>query len=165
MIGEGASYNRLRAGRLRLTAQVLTEFQHQIQREPTHPEAGGVLLGRWIQGCSDVVVDAVTTPLPGDQRGPCHFHRAREAHQRAVDRYWREQQQRATYLGEWHTHPQDRPVPSRVDFAGWTDRLRDDVPGDALFFVIVGRVEMVVYEGQKTPTTRIGALSTVVVAC
>lgn len=77
------------------------------------PEQGGILLGRVVEG--EVVVEEATVPGFGDQFGRFFFHRDRSRAQRAVDRAWRESNGTVIYLGEWHTHPEAYPTPSRRD--------------------------------------------------
>jgi integrative and conjugative element protein (TIGR02256 family) len=115
-------------------------------------EAGGVLLGRYILGCRDVVVDEVTTPMAGDQRTRLSFHRNPQFHQQVIDERWKSSRGTCHYLGEWHTHPEPLPTPSRIDLEDWRRRLREDrYPGDSLFFVIVGTREVAAWEGSQSP--------------
>ncbi len=125
----------------------LAEMRRFIQDGVGKPEAGGVLLGRHLLGIGDIIVDRVTPPLPGDRRGRFRFHRARRRHQEAIDRAWGESDGTCTYLGEWHTHPQDHPEPSCIDRLDWWRKLRVDRFSEPIFFVIVGIVETRVWEG------------------
>ena len=78
-------------------------------------ETGGVLLGYEPDGSDDVVVTAVTGP------GPTALH-ARSAfvpddlyHARAIAAVYESSGRRATYLGDWHSHPGGAAAPSRKD--------------------------------------------------
>jgi integrative and conjugative element protein (TIGR02256 family) len=113
-------------------------------------EAGGVLVGRYIRDCLDVVIDDVTIPMRGDRRGRCSFFRARDRHQQAIDQAWQESEGTIHYLGEWHTHPEKTPTPSPTDQADWNQHLqRDRFSGDTLFFIIVGTEFIRVWEGHR----------------
>jgi len=81
-------------------------MRHYVQDVPTKPEAGGVLLGRHILETGDIIVDLITEPMPSDRQGRFRFFRARRPHQAAIDRAWRASGGTYTYLGEWHTHPE-----------------------------------------------------------
>jgi integrative and conjugative element protein (TIGR02256 family) len=110
-------------------------------------EAGGVLLGRHLRDRSAIIVDALTTPQPGDRRSHTRFHRARRHHQAAIDEAWRNSGGTCTYLGEWHTHPEQIPTPSDVDWTDWRRRLHKDHYTEPLFFIIIGIIEIRVWEG------------------
>lgn len=118
------------------------------QIRSSHTEAGGVLLGRYILGCQDRVVDEVTVPMRGDRRMRLAFHRSPERHQEVIDSRWAASRGTCQYLGEWHTHPEFSPTPSSTDLSDWRRRLRaDQFDGDSLLFVIVGIREVRAWEG------------------
>jgi integrative and conjugative element protein (TIGR02256 family) len=113
-------------------------------------EAGGVLLGRVILEQPDVLVDAVSQPSAADRRGRFNFFRARAPTQAAINAAHAASGGERIYLGEWHTHPEDHPSPSRVDLADWR-RLACEATfeQDALFFLIAGRVTTGAWEVPK----------------
>jgi integrative and conjugative element protein (TIGR02256 family) len=137
-----ASGERFQIGR-----SALVVLRQYIQDTPRKAEAGGVLLGRHILGTSDVIVDTVTTPMPGDRRSPFRFFRARHHHQEAIDRAWWESGGTCTYLGEWHTHAELCPEPSLIDRSSWQRKLLVDRFTKPIFFVIVGISETRIWEG------------------
>lgn len=119
------------------------------QTTATAKEAGGILLGRYIIDCQDVVVDEATFPTRSDRRTRFTFHRDATSHQRIIDERWHASQARFHYLGEWHTHPETSPTPSSVDLADWRRRLRTDrFDADSLLFVIVGIRDLRIWEGR-----------------
>jgi integrative and conjugative element protein (TIGR02256 family) len=76
-------------------------------------EAGGILIGSY-RG-PHIEISDCTTPLSGDIRKPYLFDRRDPGHQAAALRAWRASGKTATFIGEWHTHPQDDPAPSGID--------------------------------------------------
>jgi integrative and conjugative element protein (TIGR02256 family) len=126
--------------------EVLNEFRQLNSKDH---EAGGVLLGRYILGTDDIVIDLVTTPQIGDSRSRTRFFRASWRHQKLITKAWRESNETVTYLGEWHTHPEPVPHPSRTDRMSWMKKVTFDRFTDAIFFVIVGTSEMCVWEGRR----------------
>ena len=121
-----------------------------VQDTPKKLEAGGVLLGRHIIGCTDIVVDEITLPINGDYRERRRFFRSRKAHQEVINRAWRESSGTCVYLGEWHTHPEADPEPSPIDVCDRQRRLhRDVVYCDTLYFIIVGTCQLKVWEATR----------------
>jgi len=117
-------------------------------------EAGGVLIGRWIAGREDVVVDEVTGPMRGDKRSRCGFFRSHHEHQHAIDCAYKISHGTAGYLGEWHTHPERSPQPSSIDTKDWLRRLREDaVDVKFVYFAIVGTAETRVWRGSRVNKT------------
>jgi integrative and conjugative element protein (TIGR02256 family) len=114
-------------------------------------EAGGVLLGRYIVGCEDIVIDDVTTPFGEDERGRFFFRRSQAPHQAAINERWTASDGRCHYLGEWHTHPESDPHASRTDVGDWKRRLKADIfDADSLLFIIVGTDVVRLWEGRRT---------------
>lgn len=147
---KGLQFRRARGAVLKFDAAVLERILELRQAAPHQEEAGGVLLGRHIVGCHDIVVDEATCPMPGDLRSRVSFYRSQEHHQHLIDTRWRDSQGTCHYLGEWHTHPECWPTPSPVDLADWRRRLRTDLfYGESLFFIIVGTCEVRAWEGSR----------------
>lgn len=78
-------------------------------------ETGGVLVGYWSSDGDHVVVTAVIGP------GPTAVHRRASstpdaAYQEAeIARRYESSERRYTYIGDWHSHPDGRPLLSRQD--------------------------------------------------
>lgn len=136
-------------GRLKVSADALAVMLAHAQHAPTALEAGGVLLGRLIAGTADLVVDAVTPPMPGDRRSRTSFRRAARRHQEAIDRAWHESGETTAWLGEWHTHPEADPTPSGIDWKDWHRKLVEDRFAGPLLFIIVGTRAVRVWEGRR----------------
>ncbi len=133
-------YERPKGGTFRFSDNASRLIYQYLQLGSEMPEAGGILLGRMFLDYADVIVDIVTVPGRGDAFGRFHFVRARQPTQTAIDRAWEVSGGVQIYLGEWHTHPEDRPSPSHKDLFNWnriakTGRFEQN----ALFFVIAGR--------------------------
>jgi len=146
--------------RLKLGTDALGQMLAFRQSRKRDPEAGGVLLGRHLNEGGHVIVDAVTTPMPGDHATRHSFHRTHAPHQRAIDEAWSRSGGCSVYLGEWHTHPEPDPHPSSIDLDDWRRRLReDDVEAACLFFIIVGQEQVAAWEGVRPagPLRRLAA--------
>jgi len=127
---------------------VMLGYRQTARRDP---EAGGVLLGRYLQEAPHVVVDEVTVPMQGDRRRFTAFRRGRAQHQQIIDERWGASGGTCQYLGEWHTHPEGVPHASLVDECDWRRRLRNDTfDSDSLFFIIVGIDAVRAWEGTRS---------------
>lgn len=143
-------FRQANGSRIKLTGAVVARLQQYAQVGPAATEAGGILLGRYLQDSDDVVVDDITEPLPGDERGRYFFHRGQHAHQRLLDAAWRASGGTRTYLGEWHTHPEPDPTPSCIDKMDWRRKLRQDQYFVHLFFLIVGTRHIRAWSGCRS---------------
>lgn len=122
---------------LEFTPQVYREMQAHRQTGPNDPEAGGILLGRVYP--SRTVIERISVPGEGDKAGRFFFERNVRRAQTIVDEAWNESNGELIYLGEWHTHPQRYPQPSRTDLEFIYNMLRDSkMEIDHLYLVIVG---------------------------
>lgn len=143
-------YHRHGGGALKFSPAAVEQFRPFIQTCWSKREAGGVLLGRFIKGTNDIVVDRVTIPMQGDRRSRLGFFRNPAPHQAAIDEAWIQSDHTCNYLGGWHTHPEASPVPSRRDKRDWVGALRREIfDSSSLFFAILGTEEMRVWEGDR----------------
>ncbi len=79
--GGPLTFVRSAGGRFQIGPSAMTVIRTYIQSSAEAPEAGGVLLGRHLVESCDIIVDRVTVPMAGDQRGRLRFFRARRQHQ------------------------------------------------------------------------------------
>lgn len=97
-------------------------------------EAGGQLFGTVSPDA--VRVMAATGPYPQDERRRYQYRSDPAAAKSAID-----EQARAgrLYLGEWHTHAEEDPQPSRADVeAMQTLRMKSQLNASSVLLVIVG---------------------------
>ncbi|MEP0548074.1 MAG: Mov34/MPN/PAD-1 family protein [Rhodothermales bacterium] len=142
-------FARSGGGRVQLGPSALYAIRRHLQLGLDAAEAGGVLLGRYIAGTADVVVDAVTEPMAGDRRSRARFFRHRRGHQLAIKSAWSESGGTSAWLGEWHTHPEPDPSPSFIDRLDWRRKLTVDRYEEALFFLIAGTDRLRAWEGAR----------------
>jgi len=113
---------------------VLNHFRKHQQRTCFHREAGGQLFARF--SSVEVAVEAATGPRKSD-------HRTRTSY---VPDPRREQQEindchkkGLHYVGDWHSHPEPRPRPSRNDSESIRDSFRKSKHHlNGLLLIIVG---------------------------
>lgn len=126
------------------TVEVLSRY---VQNNPEDPESGGLLLGT-VHG-EHLIVEQATAPTIWDIRLRTFFHRHARGHAMLALERWRATRGTVRYLGEWHTHPEDHPIPSGLDRSEWR-RLaigrRDKRPQ---LSIIVGRKSLYVELSQS----------------
>lgn len=113
---------------------VLKSMNTFVQNDPNSTEAGGILIGSY-RG-NDIIVSSNTTPMKFDRRKRFLFDRRDRGHQKIAMNAWQLSNKTETYIGEWHTHPEDHPTPSYVDLNTWTNVLKKDK--ETKIFYIVG---------------------------
>lgn len=127
--------------KLLIRAKALKKMEKYRQFNPKDTEAGGILIGRILFDSNDFIIDIVSEPMFPDIRKRSYFKRKPEAHQTYFDAEWTASDGRCFYLGEWHTHPEKIPHPSKVDKTDWRRIMNLSFESDYLFFVIVGTQE------------------------
>lgn len=140
-------YVRPGGGKLAVGAEAQRVFDQYRQTKARDNEAGGVLVGRLILDSKDVIIDKASEPSCWDRRTRFRFLRRARPAQKVVSKAWQASGGTQNYLGEWHSHPEDVPNPSGVDLDDWQRVVsRSSFEQDALFFIIVGRVETRAWE-------------------
>jgi integrative and conjugative element protein (TIGR02256 family) len=120
-----------------LDESVLEVFQSHIQNLPSDHEAGGLLLGT-VHG-SHMIITEVTVPTQKDKQSRFLFERMPFGHKAIAEARWCASGGIIRYLGEWHTHPQDHPLPSGLDRTEWAVLAGKRADGRPMLAVIVGR--------------------------
>lgn len=134
---------------LSLADSVMVVFESHIQTQPLDREAGGLLLGS--VHSSNIAVIEATNPTIWDKRLRYFFERMSFGHSSTARARWKASGGIIRYLGEWHTHPEDYPRPSKLDREEWAKLSRTRADGRPMLAVIVGRkglyVELVPHAG------------------
>jgi integrative and conjugative element protein (TIGR02256 family) len=122
---------------LRFGDAVLRRFGRNRQRRFWTSEAGGQLFGRF-DGRAINVTNA-TGPRRRDVRTPWSYEPCREEEQAEIDEMY---SAGAIFLGDWHTHMQQRPRPSEQDRRNIADIVSKTRHGlNGLLMVIVGTTQ------------------------
>lgn len=115
--------------------RVLDHFKRHRQLTSRSTEAGGQLFARF-EGHQIHVIEA-TGPHREDKRGRFSFLPNRNKEQRDIDNFYRNG---LSFIGDWHTHPQDTPVPSATDIASIADCFRRSQHNlQSFVLIVVGR--------------------------
>lgn len=120
---------------IRLEPAVLKHVNKYRQLNSFSTEAGGQLFG--IVSVDKIRVVLATGPYQGDERGRYHYRSNSMAAQQAIEKHAKTG---LLYLGEWHTHAEDRPSVSKSDMDAMRKLLiRSKLNVNALLMMIVGR--------------------------
>ena len=102
-----------------LTDPVLSHFDCHRQLASKSRESGGQLFARIDE--TSIVVERATGPRPTDRRSFLSFVPDRMAERREIGRYFKAG---LHYVGDWHTHPEPNPRPSKTDIRSFRNMFR-----------------------------------------
>lgn len=118
----------------------------RIQTEHSfRKEIGGILVGAYDAEHECMSLTDMSFPFSGDSQSRFRFFRRSEGHQELMDQLWKESGHTKAYLGEWHTHDQNVPVPSITDRTTWKRISKRHNNFDECYFMIIGRVEFIIW--------------------
>lgn len=142
-------------GNVRVSDKLIRELSNYKQNSSTQPESGGVLLGRHLNSNGALLIDGFTPPQVSDDQGRSSFYRS-HAHDKLAKKAWIDTGGHQTYVGLWHTHPEENPTPSKIDTQDWSNALvKSSYEGSFLFFFIVGQESIRCWTGRKQRFTKI----------
>ncbi|ODS22317.1 hypothetical protein AB835_14870 [Candidatus Endobugula sertula] len=121
-------------GILLIEEQAISIIESFKQDTPSATESAGVLIGEYRESQHIRIVDA-TKPCKYDRSTRFSFDRRSPQHQKSVLSAWRSSGNTQTWIGEWHTHPEDHPTPSSKDIYEWKKAL----PNRPMIMLIQGR--------------------------
>ncbi len=130
---------------LRIDQKVFDKVKTFIQDDEYKPEAGGILLGYYIDDYSFYITD-FSTPSENDKSSRFNFLRSFINAQKLIERYFKSSKGKKIYLGEWHTHPEKLPTPSNTDLNSFKEQLKKNVLNSKFIFMIIIGTE-VIYAG------------------
>lgn len=99
-------------------------------------ESAGVLIGE--RRGAHIIIKTLSEPSRWDIRSRFMVDRVSKHHQKVVDNAFKNSNGEWHYLGEWHTHPENVPKPSMMDYSSWHKNLK---LSDPLILIIVGRTD------------------------
>ncbi|MDO5636496.1 MAG: Mov34/MPN/PAD-1 family protein [Myroides sp.] len=121
-----------------LSNKVVSVFKKYIQNDVKKPEAGGIITGKVYEKLVEVLNCSEPTIL--DQRSRYNFSRSYKSAQKYINKIFNESKGEEIYLGEWHTHPEDIPIPSNTDIKSFNKTLNKNILNSNIhFMIIVGR--------------------------
>ena len=125
------------------TIVISQEIKEKIEDIQAHHdfrnETGGIIVGIYDTKEMCLRITDFSFPFERDVRRRFRFFRHKEGHQEYMDKLWKESGHIKAYLGEWHTHDQDIPVPSITDKQTWKRIAKQNNNFDQCCFIIIGR--------------------------
>lgn len=128
-----------------ILSNVLDSMEDWVQDSNSKFEAGGYIVGYQHSETGNITLEDISTPYPLDKRSYTSFVICDSRHSVFLAK---KELEKSYYMGVWHTHPQNRPVPSLIDWSDWNETLNiDQTACEYAFFIIVGNKELRVWVG------------------
>lgn len=130
--------------------EALAAIVEQVRIGGTEFETGGILLGHNHPDRCKILVAG--DPGPNAVRRRRAFSRDRAYAEILADAAWDEH--KATWVGEWHTHPEGLATPSDIDLSSYLGHLNDpDLGFDYFISLIIALVPRAGTAEQAQPNT------------
>lgn len=131
----------LQGKRFYFTDEVVAILDFHKQRKSNDHEKGGIVLGK-IQD-NNIIINRLSVPTELDKSSRYNFERHRLSAQIIIDYEFHNSNKQVTYLGEWHTHPEDNPSPSKTDLKMIQQQILSNIiHTDFLVLMIQGRKKL-----------------------
>lgn len=121
---------------LRVDPKVMELLLKFVQDDHTKPEAGGILIGYYIDDYSFYITD-LSIPTENDTSTRFSFLRSFISAQKFIKSLFTGSKGKKIYLGEWHTHPEKHPIPSSTDLVSFKDQLKKNLLNSNFIFMII----------------------------
>ncbi len=123
---------------IHIEENILLGISNYQKRGQFDLESGGIIIGYYDAIKGALKITDITWPQIDDIRGRYRFIRKETGHQEIMDRLWEQSRYKKSYLGEWHTHNQRRPIPSPIDCNNWKNIAKRQHNFNEQFFIIIG---------------------------
>ena len=129
--------------------QNVVELFNTFRQTRRKPESGGILLGRVYE--NEIRIKKASIPTIFDSSSRYKFNRHKNSAQLFTDYEFENSGGTIIYLGEWHTHPENTPIPSSTDIKMIITQFRKNkINEDFLIMIIVGLIDIYIgfYDGK-----------------
>jgi len=129
---QGSQYN------VAISEDVVERISAYRQIKSYSRESGGILLGQVKGNCLFIL--KISEPSSEDTSTRHSFVRNPQKAQKIINDEFVASGKKTIYLGEWHTHPEDYPKPSMVDYQMIRDQFdKNELNEDLVLILIQGR--------------------------
>lgn len=132
---------------IKLESSIVGKMKSYRQLDKKDCEAGGILVGRENKETGNLIIEYITEPYEKDKRTRFLFHRKDKKHIEFYNKLYKNYNGIYAYIGEWHTHPQDYPEYSWIDFKNWKKISKMNEDKEKIYYhIIVGNKEIRIWE-------------------
>lgn len=119
-----------------ITESVISEMNQY--RQMCGGEVGGVLMGSVI-GNNKIRINRISTPCIA-KSSTYSFERDAKMANSYISSEFEQSNHTRVYVGEWHTHPEQNPTPSNVDYNSIKETFTDsELATKGLLLLIIGQ--------------------------
>lgn len=112
----------------------LLQYHHLIGK----PERGGVLLGELYPQKNFALIKHIVE-APSKQKGFASYEMDVSFVQKRINTLWEQSGKTITYLGDWHSHPEKRPIPSVRDYITFSQNyFKSKIDQNFLVYIVTG---------------------------
>lgn len=130
---------------LDILSYVFDEIGRWIQYQKDNFESGGYIVGYESKETKNITLEKVSHPYNSDIQSRFRFTIQDPRHSIFL---MKEKLQNSYYMGVWHTHPEDDPTPSAIDWNDWKNSMETEISGsDYIFFIIAGKNKIRIWAG------------------
>ncbi|WP_273400036.1 Mov34/MPN/PAD-1 family protein [Traorella massiliensis] len=122
--------------KLIINQEVIDEINKYRQIDGSN-ESGGILLGKKELNNDTYVISNVTVPSIYDRSSKTSFIRNKNCTQQQINEMWETSNGIVNYMGEWHTHSVNEPIPSITDKRLINQLYKDGTNVFRYFFMII----------------------------
>lgn len=131
---------------IKICMSVLEIIMEYLQKDKSATEAGGLIIGRENKSNSNLIIEFVTTPMPGDLRMRNRYFRKDKKHVQDFNELYEKSSGTYVYIGEWHTHPEAIPHYSFIDTKNWRKIGKNAPPNSRQYHLIAGYDALRIWE-------------------
>ena len=139
-----------------ITDSVMDLVKDFRQIKSNDNEAGGILIGQVKD--NNIYILKASIPNKFDTSSRYNFECKKEMAQIIIEYEFYNSGKKSIYFGEWHTHPQDIPIPSSIDKSMISNQFkRNKLNEPFLILLIQGNLDLYVgfYDGKKLNKTKL----------
>ncbi len=117
---------------------VLEKWNKHRQNDTIKPEACGIIIGYSDMDNMRVWICDISEPGEKDIRKRTYFKIRDAIHLMLLKKHYTQTNGQLNFIGTWHSHPEDSPIPSYDDKDGWDKNIAVNPSLPVFVFAIIG---------------------------
>lgn len=145
---------------VKICSNVLNIMENHIQKGFFSHESGGILIGKENISNNNLVISHLTIPMSKDKQKHKRFFRRDKGHIETFNNLHKDSDKTLRYIGEWHSHPEDIPNYSSIDFNNWK-KISEESPSIINHYhIIIGyeAMRIWIFYGEKKNADLLAAI-------